>query len=59
MAVSGGKASVYLPRDSVYVFHTEGEQKIPLIGSITPYAAQPGQKIVIGGVQDLERVARS
>ncbi|BAD86361.1 cyclodextrin glucanotransferase, GH13 family [Thermococcus kodakarensis KOD1] len=49
MVVSGGKASVYLPRDSVYVFHIEGEQKKPLIGSITPYAARPGQEIVIGG----------
>ncbi|WP_367884639.1 IPT/TIG domain-containing protein [Thermococcus sp. JCM 11816] len=29
--------------------HRGGEQKKPLIGSITPYAAQPGQEIIIGG----------
>ncbi|NJE04007.1 alpha-amylase family glycosyl hydrolase [Thermococcus sp. MV11] len=49
MRVSGGKASLELPRNSFYVFHVEGEQEEPLIGSVTPYTAQPGQKVLIGG----------
>nr|WP_206204730.1 alpha-amylase family glycosyl hydrolase [Thermococcus sp. MAR1] len=49
MAVENGRATVILPRNSFYVFHIEGEQKEPLIGSVTPYIAQPGQRILIGG----------
>ena len=49
MKVSGGKASLELGRNSFYVFHIEREQEKPLIGSLTPYAAQPGQEILIAG----------
>jgi len=49
MRVFGRNASLELPRNSFYVFHIEGEQNEPLIGSLTPYAAQPGQKVLIGG----------
>ncbi|ASJ14969.1 alpha-amylase family glycosyl hydrolase [Thermococcus radiotolerans] len=49
MSVSNGRASLELGRNSFYVFHIEGEQKEPLIGSVTPYIAQPGQRILIGG----------
>ncbi|NJE43277.1 alpha-amylase family glycosyl hydrolase [Thermococcus sp. GR6] len=50
MVVENGRASVTLPRNSIYIFHVEGEQKEPLIGSLTPYTAQPGQRILIAGV---------
>ncbi|AEK73548.1 cyclomaltodextrin glucanotransferase [Thermococcus sp. 4557] len=49
MSVSNGKAFLELLHNSFYVFHIEGEQKEPLIGSVTPYIAQPGQRILIGG----------
>ncbi|AEH25509.1 alpha-amylase family glycosyl hydrolase [Pyrococcus yayanosii] len=49
MEVKDGKAILTLPRNSFYVFHVEGEQKEPLIGSLTPYVAQPGQKVLIAG----------
>ncbi|WP_407704657.1 alpha-amylase family glycosyl hydrolase [Thermococcus thermotolerans] len=49
MSVSDGRASLELGRNGFYVFHIEGEQKEPLIGSVTPYIAQPGQRILIGG----------
>ncbi|WP_394335171.1 alpha-amylase family glycosyl hydrolase [Thermococcus sp. 5-4] len=49
MSVSNGRASLELGRNGFYVFHIEGEQKEPLIGSVTPYIAQPGQRVLIGG----------
>ncbi|NJE02385.1 alpha-amylase family glycosyl hydrolase [Thermococcus sp. JdF3] len=49
MRVSGGKAFLELLHNSFYVFHVEGEQNEPLIGSVTPYTAEPGQRILIGG----------
>ncbi|NJE05376.1 alpha-amylase [Thermococcus sp. M36] len=49
IAVENGRATVTLPRNSFYVFHIEREQEEPLIGSLTPYAAQPGQEILIAG----------
>ncbi len=49
MAVGNGKATVFLPRNSLYVFHLERPQDEPLIGSLTPYAAQAGQEVLIGG----------
>ncbi|NJE76459.1 alpha-amylase family glycosyl hydrolase [Thermococcus sp. ES12] len=49
MRVVGGKASLELPRNSFYVFHAEEEQGESLIGSVTPYTAQPGQRVLIGG----------
>lgn len=49
MVVNSGKALVTLPRNSFYVFHIEDDQNEPLIGSVTPYIAQPGQKILIAG----------
>lgn len=49
MVVYDGRATIELPHNSFYVFHIEGEQKEPLIGSLTPYAAQPYQKVLIGG----------
>ncbi|ASJ07951.1 alpha-amylase [Thermococcus siculi] len=49
MVVENGKASLELPRNSVYIFHLEREQDRPLIGSLTPYAVQPGQEVLIAG----------
>lgn len=49
MVVEDGKATVELPRNSFYVFHIEREQGEPLIGSLTPYTARPGQEILIAG----------
>ncbi|WP_324609523.1 IPT/TIG domain-containing protein [Thermococcus piezophilus] len=49
MVVNRGKALVTLPRNSFYMFHIEDDQNEPLIGSVTPYIAQPGQKILIAG----------
>ncbi|ASJ13269.1 alpha-amylase family glycosyl hydrolase [Thermococcus thioreducens] len=49
MVVENGKATVELPRNSFYVFHIEREQEGPLIGSLTPYTARPGQEILIAG----------
>ncbi|AFN03272.1 alpha-amylase [Pyrococcus furiosus DSM 3638] len=49
LKVKEGQGEIKLPRYSFYVFHVEEEQKTPLIGSITPYIAQPGQKILIAG----------
>ncbi|WP_456365459.1 alpha-amylase family glycosyl hydrolase [Thermococcus sp.] len=50
MHVKGDRASISVPGESVLVFHREGKQRRPLIGSLTPYSAQPGQVILIGGV---------
>ncbi|WP_297498342.1 alpha-amylase family glycosyl hydrolase [Thermococcus sp.] len=49
LTVRGGKSALYLPRNSFYVFHVERPQRVPLIGSLTPYTAQPGQEILIAG----------
>ncbi len=47
--VQDGKTTVELPRNGFYVFHLEREQEKPLIGSLTPYAVKPGQRILIAG----------
>ncbi|ASJ07607.1 alpha-amylase family glycosyl hydrolase [Thermococcus pacificus] len=49
MTVKGGKAMLTLPKNSFYVFHIKRPQDGPLIGSLTPYVAQPGQEVLIGG----------
>ncbi|ASJ02127.1 alpha-amylase [Thermococcus profundus] len=49
MEVRNGTASLSIPSSKVLVFHREGRQEKPLIGSITPYAAEPGDEIVLGG----------
>ncbi|MBO8174215.1 MAG: IPT/TIG domain-containing protein [Thermococcus sp.] len=49
MQVKDGKAEISAPKNKVLVFSYEGEQEKPLIGSITPYIAQPGQKLILGG----------
>ena len=49
MRVENGRAALHIPRDSFYVFHIERPQGGPLIGSLTPYIAQPGQEVLIAG----------
>ncbi len=49
MAVKDGKATLTLQKDGFYVFHIERPQERPLIGSLTPYTARPGQEVLIGG----------
>nr|WP_193386185.1 alpha-amylase family glycosyl hydrolase [Thermococcus zilligii] len=49
MTVKDGNATLHAPKDSVLVFHREGVQKKPLIGSITPYSAQPGNLVALAG----------
>ncbi len=49
MNVSGGNATVVSPGNSILVFHREGKQRKPLIGSVTPYSAQPGDVVALAG----------
>jgi len=49
MNVSGRNATVFSPGNSILVFHREGKQKKPLIGSVTPYSAQPGDVVALAG----------
>ncbi|GAB6101280.1 alpha-amylase family glycosyl hydrolase [Thermococcus atlanticus] len=50
MSVKDGKATLEAPKNRILVFSFKGRQEKPLIGSVTPYLAQPGDKIVLGGV---------
>ncbi len=50
MNVKDGKAKIFVPKDKILVFSFKDEEEKPLIGSVTPYLGQPGQKIVLGGV---------
>ncbi|WP_324736501.1 alpha-amylase family glycosyl hydrolase [Thermococcus sp. SY098] len=49
MQIKAGKAEISAPKNKVLVFSYESKQEKPLIGSITPYIAQPGQKLILGG----------
>lgn len=51
MKVKDGKTKISAPKNKVLVFSYEGKQEKPLIGSITPYIAQPGQKLILGGTK--------
>ncbi|WP_048149607.1 alpha-amylase family glycosyl hydrolase [Palaeococcus ferrophilus] len=49
MEVKGGKAVISAPAHRVLVFPYGGEQKKPLLGSLTPYTARPGMRVIVGG----------
>lgn len=50
MNVKNGRAALKVPKNRILVFSFKGKQEKPLIGSVTPYLAQPGDKIILGGV---------
>ncbi len=49
MSVKNGRAALKAPKNRILVFSYAGKQKRPLIGSVTPYLAQPGDRIILGG----------
>ncbi|WP_461865702.1 alpha-amylase family glycosyl hydrolase [Thermococcus sp.] len=49
MSVKNGRAALKALKNRILVFSYRGKQKKPLIGSVTPYLAQPGDKIILGG----------
>ncbi|AIF68657.1 hypothetical protein PAP_01075 [Palaeococcus pacificus DY20341] len=50
MSVKNGRATLEAPKNRILVFSYLGKQEKPLIGSVTPYFAQPGDKVLLGGV---------